>query len=190
MSRVCAPTAAVDFRFAGDGIDEARDRRVPINVQFGGLGWYKLLVMTGFPNATPKVFWSVRSFAAVALGVGAEFLAEGLKFMAGTAWRTVDRLILLYSFNPKGEVWYCVKDMLLIGAIVLVLSYASVRVGKAISKILHHKGETVILIISILITGLILEEIDQKKYQKEWEHKHSMEHPVTKPSTPVLVPAK
>ena len=146
--------------------------------------------MTGIPNANPKVFWSVRSLAAVGLGVGAEFLAEGLKFMAGAAWRTVDRLILLYSFNPKGELWYCVKDMLLIGFVVLVLSYASVRVGKAIGKILHHKGETVILIISILITGLILEEIDQKKYQSEWEQKHSAEYPVKKPSTSVLAPAK
>jgi hypothetical protein len=43
-----------------------------------------------------------------------------------------------------GEVWSFVKDMLLIGVIVAVLIYASVRVGKAIGKILHHKGETVI----------------------------------------------
>jgi len=100
------------------------------------------------------------------------------------------QLILLYSFDPTGEVWSFVKDMLLIGVIGTVLIYASVHVGKAIGKILHHKGETVMLIISILITGLILEEIDQKKYQKEWEQKHSVEHPVKKPSVPVLVPAK
>jgi len=146
--------------------------------------------MTGFPNATPKVFWSVRSFAAASLGVGAEFLAECLKFMAGATLRTVQKLILLYSFDPTGEVWFFVKDMLVIGVVVALLIYASVRVGKAIGNILHHKGETVILIISILITGLILEEIDQKKYQKEWEQKHSMEHSVKKPSAPVLVPAK
>jgi uncharacterized membrane protein len=82
--------------------------------------------------------------------------------------------------------------MLLIGVIVGVLIYASVWVAKAISKILHHRGETVILIISILITGLILEEIDQKKYQKELFQKHSTEiiRPVKRPSTPALVPAK
>ena len=146
--------------------------------------------MTGFPNATPKVFWSVRSFAAVSLGVGAEFLAECLKFMAAATLRTIQQLILLYSFDPIGQVWSFVKDMLLIGVIVAVLIYASVHVGKAIGKILHHKGQTIILIISILITGLILEEIDQKKYQKEWEQKHSLEHPVKKPSAPELVPAK
>jgi len=61
--------------------------------------------MTGFPDATPKVFWAVRSFAAVSLGVGAEFLAECLKFMAGATLRTIQTLILLYSFDPMGEVW-------------------------------------------------------------------------------------
>jgi hypothetical protein len=146
--------------------------------------------MTGFPNATPKVFWSVRSLAAISLGVGAEFLAECLKFMAGATLRAIQKLILLYSFDPTGEVWSFVKDMLLISVIVAVLIYASVHVGKAIGRMLDHRGETAILIISILITGLILEEIDQKKYQKEWEQKHSVEHPVKKPSALLLVPAK
>ena|ERR1700728_1957443 len=148
--------------------------------------------MADLSEAEPTVYWSVRSFAALALGVGAEFLAEGLKFMAGAAFRTFQDLILLYSLDPMRETWFFIKDMLLIGVIVGALIYASVRVGKAIGKILHHRGETTILIISILITGLILEEIDQKKYQKEWEQKHSSEliRPVKKPSTPGSLPAK
>jgi membrane-bound metal-dependent hydrolase YbcI (DUF457 family) len=148
--------------------------------------------MTGSPEANRKLSWSFRSFGAIGLGVGAEFLADCLKFMAGAALRTLQDLILLYSLDPIKEVWSFVKDMLLIGVIVGVLIYASVWVAKAIGRILHHRGETVILIISILITGLILEEIDQKKYQKELFQKHSMEiiRPVKRPSPPALVPAK
>jgi hypothetical protein len=156
------------------------------------VGWYKLLVSMSFPKANLKLPWSVRSFVAIGLGVGAEFLAEFLKFMAGATLRRLQELMLLYSVDPMREVWTFVKDILLFGVIVGVLIYASVRVVRAIDKILNHKGETAILIISILITGLILEEIDQKKYQKEWDKKHSAEiiRPVKKPSPPALVPAK
>ena len=119
--------------------------------------------------------------------MGAEFLAECLKFMAGAALRTIQNLILLYPFDPAGEVWSFTKNMLVIGVVVSVLILGSVHVGKAIGKILNHKGEAVILIISILITGLILEEVDQKKYQKEWERKHSVEQPAKGSSTSATV---
>src|SRR5258706_7072917 len=71
------------FLFDDSGIDKNRDCMNPINLQFSGAGWYKLLVMTGFSEANPKLSWSFRSFAAIGLGVGADFLAECLKFMAG-----------------------------------------------------------------------------------------------------------
>jgi hypothetical protein len=148
--------------------------------------------MTDVSKANTKISWSLRSLVAIGLGVGAEFIAESLKFMAGAALRTLNELILLYSFNPIDEVWSFVKDMVLIVVIVGGLIWASVFVGKAIGNILNHKGETIVLIISILITGLILEEIDQKKYQEEWDRKHSAERirPVKRPSTPAIVPTK
>ena len=103
-------------------------------------GRHKLIVMKSLSTVTPKLFLSSRIFAAIGLGVGAEFLAECLKFIAGAGLRTIQELILLYSFDPMREVWSFVKEMLLIGLIVGVLIYASVRVGKAISKILHHRA--------------------------------------------------
>jgi membrane-bound metal-dependent hydrolase YbcI (DUF457 family) len=110
------------------------------------------------------------------LGVGAEFLAEALKFMAGAALPSFQNLRLLYSYDPTIEVWNFIKDILLITIVVSVLVHMSVQVGRGISKILGHRGETAILIISILIMGLILEEIDQRKFQEEWQQRHSQKN--------------
>jgi hypothetical protein len=105
----------------------------------------------------------------------AEFLAESLKFMAGAALRSLQMLVELFTYRPAHESWAFIQDMALICVVLGVLIYASKWVANWTRSILHHRNETAFLIVSILIAGLILEEIDQHKYQREWEEKHRVE---------------
>ena len=142
--------------------------------------------MTDSSAQQRKVTTLMSYAAAVALGVAAEFLAESLKFMAGAALRSLQMLVELFTYRPAHESWAFIQDMALICVVLAVLIYASKWVANWTRSILHHRNETAFLIVSILIAGLILEEVDQHKYQREWEEKHRVELglPANQPSVP------
>jgi hypothetical protein len=147
-------------------------------------------VMTSLRQPYFTIVAAGRYLFAILLGIAAEFLAEALKFMAGAAYRAVDTFFLLVNdwSDVPHQLWLLVKDDLsLITLIVCALTFTTYWVAKTIEKLLGHKKQTALIIVSILITGLILENAAQRTFQEQYEKAHpnpKKMHALPRPTKP------